>query len=115
MAVGDGSAAGGATDGAEDGQGCAGSDATGPCDDDDGDCGAGVAGEEEGQSGAAEGEVDEVTGKPVCGLLDGCAGALGAFYGFDNLSECGVPPDAGCADLKEARLVDGAGVDLTPR
>ena len=66
-------------------------------------------------SGAADGEVDQVPGQPVGGLLDRRTGLLGPLHRLDDLAEGGVPPDALGADLDDAGLVDGPGVDASPR
>jgi hypothetical protein len=85
--------------------------AAGPGHDDDRDGRAHVTGEEKRQGGATDGEIDETARQPVGSLLDRRTGLLGPLHGLDDLAEGGVPPDALGADLDDARLVDGPGVD----
>ena len=103
--------AGGTANGPQDGQRRARRNAAGPGHDDDRDGGAHVTGDEERQHGTADGEVDQVPGQPVGGLLDRRTGLLGPLHRLDDLAEGGVPPDALGADLDDAGLVDGPGVD----
>ena len=71
--------------------------------------------DQECQHGTAEGEVDQVAGQPVGGLLDRRTGLLGPLDRLDDLPEGGVPPDTLGADLDDAGLVDGPGVNGAPR
>jgi hypothetical protein len=66
---------------------------------------------EKGEHRRAQREVDQIAGKPVCRLLDGCARMLRRFDRFNNLAEGGFLAQALGDDLKSAGLVDGASID----
>ena len=104
-----------AADGAQDRERRPGRDPARAGDDDDGDRRARVAREDEGQSGRAEREVDEVAREAVGRLLDRCARLLGALDGLDDLRERRVAADARRAHLESTGLVDGPREHARPR
>ncbi len=77
--------------------------------DDDGDRRPGIACQDEGQSGRAQREVDEVPGETVGRLLNRCPRLLSALDGLDDLGERRVTADTRRANLERPRLVDGSG------
>src|SRR5712692_2444528 len=65
-------------------------------------------------NGAAEREVDEVSGEAVGCLLNRSAGLLSFFDRPNDLTESSVSTDANRLNLEHTRLVDRSGVDRGP-
>jgi hypothetical protein len=103
-----------ATDRAQDGERGAGSDTTGAGDDDDGDRGADVACDEEGERGGSEREVDQVAGEAVRCPLYRRARPLGPLNSLHDLAEAGIATQALRPDLERAGLIDRSRVDGGP-
>ena len=68
--------------------------------------------DQEGKHCRAEGEVNQIPGKPVCRLLDWSARAFRIFDCLNDLAEGRLFPQTFRADLERARLVDGSCVNV---
>ena len=88
-----------AADAAKNGEGCASGDAAGTGHDDDRDGRIYIAGDEEGQHGGPEREIDEIAGHPVGQALHRGAGFLGPFYRLDDLAVAAIATDPLGCDL----------------
>src|ERR1700677_3133851 len=97
-------------DGAQDRQWRARCNAASSGNDNDRDSRTEIVGDEEGQNGRAQGEVNQIAGEAVCRLLNRSAGALRIFNRLNDLAESGFFPQALRADLKYASLIDGSGI-----
>ena len=62
--------------------------------------------------GAAQRKIDDVTGQPICDLLNGRARFLGLFDRLDDPTERSVAAYACRPNLNRARLIDCSGVNL---
>src|SRR6266436_7083131 len=102
-----------AADAAENGERRAGGDATGAGDDDDRDRRVDIARDQECQDGCTERKINKIAGQAVSETLDRGAGFLGPLDRLDDLAVTRVTADPLGGNLQRARLVDGAGEDLS--
>src|ERR1700738_1903897 len=87
------------------------SDAASPSHNDDGARRPNVVRDEEGNDRGAQGDVNQIPGKPVRRLLDGRTRMLRPLDRLNDLAEGSLFSQVLGEDLKRAGLVDGASVD----
>ncbi|HUM13915.1 MAG TPA: hypothetical protein VLT82_23405 [Myxococcaceae bacterium] len=103
------------SDGTQDGERRAGGDAARPGDDDHGNSGPSVSGDDECQCCGTESEVDQVTGKTVRDALDGRSILLGTLDGLEDSAERRRPAHARRLDLQDTGLVHRPREDASAR
>src|SRR5580692_6937717 len=74
-----------------------------------------IVSDDEGENCGPEGEIDEVAGETVGGLLNRSPRFPGTFYGLDNPPERRVASQLIRSDLQGARLIDGSRVNRASR
>ena len=102
----------GASDPAQNRQGCSCGNPTRTGNDNDRNARAHIVGDQECQSRGSERKVNQIARKTVCDSLNGSTRFFRPLHGVNVLAECSIAPHPVYPDFERAGLIDRSGIDI---